>query len=56
MEEEDHKFLVEVMYANDSVELYDGFTETQAQHVYLRENERMQFDSEILSVKLKKDS
>jgi hypothetical protein len=51
--EDNKKFLVEVKFADDEIELYDGFTKEQAKDIYSKQKERMSFDSDILSVELK---
>ena len=51
--EDNKQFLVEVQFADDEIELFDGFTKEQAQDIYSKQKERMQFDSDILSVELK---
>lgn len=47
------KFLVEVLYADESVERWEEFNQEQGKAIYEKQKERMQFDSEILSVELK---
>jgi hypothetical protein len=53
---DDKQFLVEVEFADERIELYDGFSKDEVDDIYSKQKERMIFESDIVSVELKEKS